>query len=367
MADLEDIGDLISTKIPPLSDPADIQEAFRIYHYGARTGTNIGEYDTTNTSVGNLFNPSIAYTLANLDTRLDTVEANPGVQPETWTAKGTIVAASGASTPVPVVVGTNGQVLVANSAVSPGVSWENPSVTPDNVVTITGKSVSLGSNTVTGTLAQFNTALSDADFVSIAGTETLTNKTLTSPIINSAKINTSTINSSISILNSPGDTFSTTLNTIQPTANRTITFPNASGTVITSGNLNDIIEVGTLDSLEVTGNVVYHIGQSVLTVGGNPPIDASMDGALVKTTFNTPTLSQIFIPNNTNIAFPIGTQIIFAQMGTGGVQFAGESGVTVRSNPGPRLRGQYSSATLLKVNTNEWLIVGDLVAAGIAG
>jgi len=44
--------------------------------------------------------------------------------------------------------------------------------------TLTNKSIALGSNTITGTLAEFNTALTDADFVSIAGTETLTNKTL---------------------------------------------------------------------------------------------------------------------------------------------------------------------------------------------
>ena len=41
----------------------------------------------------------------------------------------------------------------------------------------------LSNNTLTVTLAQFNTALSDDDFVSLTGTETLTNKTLTTPII----------------------------------------------------------------------------------------------------------------------------------------------------------------------------------------
>jgi hypothetical protein len=53
-----------------------------------------------------------------------------------------------------------------------------------NTGTLSNKAISLGSNTVSGTLAQFNTAVSDADLVSIAGTETLTNKTLTAPVIN---------------------------------------------------------------------------------------------------------------------------------------------------------------------------------------
>jgi len=54
----------------------------------------------------------------------------------------------------------------------------------DSTDTLTNKSISLGSNTVTSTLAQLNTAVSDADVASLAGTETLTNKTLTSPVIN---------------------------------------------------------------------------------------------------------------------------------------------------------------------------------------
>jgi hypothetical protein len=48
--------------------------------------------------------------------------------------------------------------------------------------TFSNKTIALGSNTVSGTLAQFNTALTDADFASLAGVETLSNKTLASPI-----------------------------------------------------------------------------------------------------------------------------------------------------------------------------------------
>ena len=57
-----------------------------------------------------------------------------------------------------------------------------------NTVTLTNKSIALGSNTVTGTTAQFNTALTDNDFATLAGIETLTNKSLTSPILTGSPI-----------------------------------------------------------------------------------------------------------------------------------------------------------------------------------
>ena len=49
--------------------------------------------------------------------------------------------------------------------------------------TLTNKTIALGSNTVSGTTAQFNTALSDGSFATLAGTETLAAKTLTAPKI----------------------------------------------------------------------------------------------------------------------------------------------------------------------------------------
>lgn len=49
--------------------------------------------------------------------------------------------------------------------------------------TLTNKTFALGSNTLSGTTAQFNTALSDGSFATQAGTETLTNKSLTAPTL----------------------------------------------------------------------------------------------------------------------------------------------------------------------------------------
>lgn len=61
--------------------------------------------------------------------------------------------------------------------------------TTNNTLTLSNKTIALGSNTVSGTIAQFNTALTDGDFATLGGTETLTAKTLTTPTINNATEN----------------------------------------------------------------------------------------------------------------------------------------------------------------------------------
>jgi hypothetical protein len=99
--------------------------------------------------------------------------------------------------------------------------------------TLTNKSISLTTNTVTGTLAEFNTAVSDADLATIAGTETLTNKTLTSPTISGLTLS----DSSIVIEGSSANEFETTLTVINPTADRTISFPDSDGTVALAGDV----------------------------------------------------------------------------------------------------------------------------------
>ena len=52
-----------------------------------------------------------------------------------------------------------------------------------NTATLTNKTVNLGSNNLSGTIAQFNSALSDADFATLSGSETLTNKAITNSSI----------------------------------------------------------------------------------------------------------------------------------------------------------------------------------------
>ena len=69
------------------------------------------------------------------------------------------------------------------------------------------------------------------------------------------------------------------------------------------------------------------------------------------------------VPTNAAVPFAIGTQITITQANSGQVTVAGAIGVTVNSADGYlNLRTQWSSATLIKTNTNSWILIGDTSA-----
>jgi hypothetical protein len=76
----------------------------------------------------------------------------------------------------------------------------------------------------------------NANAITAAGAYTLTNKTIGS--------------TGLAFEGATDDTFETLLTVVDPTADRTITLPNVTGTVITTGNLSDITDIGVF-----TGNI----------------------------------------------------------------------------------------------------------------
>jgi hypothetical protein len=72
--------------------------------------------------------------------------------------------------------------------------------------------------------------------------------------------------------------------------------------------------------------------------------------------------TTITIPLNSAVAYPVGTTLDILQTNTGQVTIAGDAGVTVNATPGLKLRTRWSSATLLKRDTNSWVAFGDLSA-----
>jgi hypothetical protein len=76
---------------------------------------------------------------------------------------------------------------------------------------------------------------------------------------------------------------------------------------------------------------------------------------------NVASANNLTVPLNSSVAFATGTQILLAQYGAGQTTIVATSGVTIRSNGAKlKLNAQYSGATLIKIDTNEWYLFGDI-------
>lgn len=66
----------------------------------------------------------------------------------------------------------------------------------------------------------------------------------------------------------------------------------------------------------------------------------------------------VTIPTNASVAFPIGTVLEVFQLGAGQITIAVGS-ITLRAPGGAKTRVQYSTLSLRKRATDEWVISGD--------
>lgn len=71
----------------------------------------------------------------------------------------------------------------------------------------------------------------------------------------------------------------------------------------------------------------------------------------------------VTIPTNATVAFPVGSEIVIARYGAGAVTFSPASGVTLYSSDSKKsINKQYEFATLKKIATDEWVLLGSLSA-----
>jgi hypothetical protein len=183
-----------------------------------------------------------------------------------------------------------------------GTTWQEVgpalpnALTIDGTQTLTNKTIDLASNTFTGTTAQFNTALSDADFTTLAGTQTLTNKTISGAsntltnIGNGSLTNSSiTVNGSavslggsVTIVTGPASTAVSSNITmaannnyfVDTSAARTLTLP-------ASPSLGDTIAIYDASGTAATNNItIARNGSNINAQAVNAIIDVNQSGSV---------------------------------------------------------------------------------------
>jgi hypothetical protein len=172
-------------------------------------------------------------------------------------AKGDVLAASASTTLTKLTVGTNGQVLRANSATATGLEWSNDFV--GTVTTVTSSTTALTVATATTTPAlTIRSATTSVDGIVQLSDSTSTTSSVLAATPTAVKAAYDLANAALpkaggtitgEVLfgttgtlvfeGSTDDAFETTLAVADPTADRTITLPNDTGTVALTSQLDD--------------------------------------------------------------------------------------------------------------------------------
>jgi hypothetical protein len=122
---------------------------------------------------------SAGATIKHVLTSSDLIYFNTAIQPDTLTSKGDIYAASASATVGRVAVGTNGQVLTADSSQTRGLAWTTP-VTRTGWALLTSGTVTSGSTLVVSSLSSYNRIM-----IGLAGVTTSNNSSYLNYWVNS--------------------------------------------------------------------------------------------------------------------------------------------------------------------------------------
>jgi len=164
------------------------------------------------------------------------------------------------------------------------------------------------------------------------------------------------------------NTRAVTLTTATLSANQTITLPDSTGTLITTGDTGTVtstmIADGTIANADINTNAAIDLGK-LADVSTNAQV-ASYTLVLADKNkiveMNNASPNNLTVPPNSSVTFPVGSQINILQTGAGQTTIVEGAGVTVNRTPGLKMRAQWSYATLIKRATDTWVLVGDISA-----
>lgn len=286
---------------------------------------------------------------------------------------------------------------VASNAPTTGqfLKWDGSAWIPDSIPTINSLD-DVGDVSATGAATNSLLVYNGNTWVSTINPTIGGNLTVTGNLVvdgNTVTINTETITVEDKTIElgtsvSPSNTTADGAGIIVPdgSANKSFTWSNSSSSWSSSESLNlasgKVLKInGTqvLSATNYTGEAATVAANSVTAAilqEGAPRAGFRSQISDVTTTpyvlqltdlaklikVNGATGMTVTVPTEANVGFTLGDRLDVTQYGAGQVTFAGQAGVTLRSTPGLKTRAQYSTATLTKIGTNEWLITGDLAA-----
>ena len=117
----------------------------------------------------------------------------------------------------------------------------------------------------------------------------------------------------------------------------------------------------TADAAEATGIKWQYEGELTLNAQTGTTYTLVLTDSAKFVTLSNASAITATVPPNSSVAFPTGTQVNLMQLGAGQVTVAAGAGVTLRSaGTLVKTSAQYAVATLLKIDTDTWVLVGNL-------
>lgn len=129
-----------------------------------------------------------------------------------------------------------------------------------------------------------------------------------------------------------------------------------------AAKLNDVSDDDSPElggNLDAQGHYIQNVPLQINSQTGTSYTIQLTDASKLVSFDNTSAIT-VTVPANSSTAFPVGSSLILYQKNTGLVSVSAGAGVTIRNANGHTgLSGQYASATLIKIDTDEWLLVGE--------
>lgn len=110
----------------------------------------------------------------------------------------------------------------------------------------------------------------------------------------------------------------------------------------------------------ITGSSETNRIAGVNTQTNNYTLVLSDENKLIKV--NSSVYKEVTVPPNSSVAFAIGSVVHVMQYGVGLTGVVAGAGVTIRTSEALITRKQYSLATLIKIDTDEWVLAGYMEA-----